>query len=72
MSEWQPIETAPRDGTLIIYGGEGWVTVGRWHLDEEQWWELNNDPTDAWGGADNPTAWMPLPTPPNPPRQAPR
>lgn len=45
MSEWQPIETAPKDGTEIILGAaaqtykglpvEPRVTVGHWTTEEE-------------------------------------
>ena len=62
--EWRPIETAPRDGTVIIaYGGDlGYEnpTVASvawddgWHLDQ---WETPENSA-------NPTHWMPLPEPP--------
>ncbi len=67
---WQPIETAPKDGTpilLIISGRELHVDedtpcgIGRWKPD---FWGENNwcmDSGDFWPGA---THWMPLPTPP--------
>ena len=32
---WQPIETAPKDGTTILLTAPGRVTVGEWH--PEQW-----------------------------------
>lgn len=66
---WQPIETAPRDGTPILafwrHGGDKTrCSVIRWHKDE--WW------TFASPGLHNlcahtdtePTHWMPLPPPP--------
>ena len=58
MSEWQPIETAPKDELLLGYAdgmmrlvmweGGAWVQVGA--TIEEGWFE--------------PTHWMPLPEPP--------
>lgn len=62
---WQPIETAPKDGTVFIafeagdayrcnwleqHDGEGHFSAG--------WWDHVND------SFENPTHWMPLPTPP--------
>ena len=65
---WQPIETAPRDGTHVLLGGWdgvfGWSTEGRFIEHDNNWWALNNDPSDHWGRALEPTAWQPLPPPP--------
>jgi len=65
VSEWQPIETAPKGGKWMLLWWP-WVTEmafvgyevgGVWYA----------APTgDSWtqNGAANPTHWMPLPTPP--------
>lgn len=73
VSGWQPIETAPKDGTTII----GWaetmlepVTI-RWK--SETWqsvWELarvletESDFGTSYKDPDWPTHWQPLPEPP--------
>jgi hypothetical protein len=70
MSEWQPIETAPRDGTkadLWDRGGFRWTNQS-WSV--HQW--SNGKPAGApcWGPGSsgnpppNPSHWMPLPAPP--------
>ncbi len=68
--KWQPIETAPKDGRVILLYGElsvstgGAVTprkssnevyIGHWHTR----WQTGN--FAIW---ENPTHWMPLPEPP--------
>ncbi len=68
MTDWQPIETAPRDGTKIIawrpavgvadtmyYAEYEGLTGGAWH------WA---DDGDAPHVERQPTHWMPLPPPP--------
>ncbi len=66
MSDWYPIETAPKDGTEIIYSGKyegaAWVSVGRWT--DQGWYDINIDSSDHYGHAEYPTHWMPLPQPP--------
>lgn len=58
MSEWQPIETAPRDGTLILLceTPHNWIGIGR-HVDlpNDKLWLLEN------GWQVYATHWMPLP-----------
>jgi hypothetical protein len=72
---WQPIETAPRDGTLILTVVAGWRPGifkwfefseggGRWTPDPESF--LNESDLDEWmdGNKYEPTHWMPLPVTP--------
>lgn len=70
MSDWQPIETAPR-GPLDVYGyGQrilGWdgntVSVTYWHRPTNGWLceaEVTCDGHGVW----KPTHWQPLPSPP--------
>ena len=60
MSEWQPIETAPKDGTEILaWSRREGVFVVFWYTLMGGWcWtahDLDGDETM------NPTHWMPLP-----------
>ena len=53
---WSPIESAPRDGTVILvplrrFDGRVDVVTTHWSL-------------SGWAGADKPTHWQPLPAPP--------
>ena len=71
MSEWQPIETAPKDGTYIVVSDGVRVSLGLWVSDVDQgadyegqigmagWWSV-----DLGAKLDRPTHWMPLPDPP--------
>jgi hypothetical protein len=65
VAEWQPIETAPKDGTrLLLFGTERvFLTdrafVGRWDAERAG---------GSWVGPEwrcIPTHWMPLPEPPS-------
>ena len=63
MSEWQPIETAPKDGSPVLVLGSGWndpvPTVAVWN-EYEEWAEFTGGET-IWPA---PNHWMPLPEPP--------
>ena len=60
MSEWQPIETAPRDGTDILVGyTTGEICILHFDAATFAWW----DHLGAYEFPD-PTHWMPLPPPP--------
>lgn len=73
--EWQPIETAPRDGTAIFVWAtrEGWrdnprMVAARWYHSANSWYVYGCGPTkhsEQWLDSCNPTHWMPLPPPPN-------
>jgi hypothetical protein len=59
MSEWQPIETAPKDGAEILVidkAQQCWLSM--WNRKTEMW---ESDYLDNLKGL---THWMPLPAPP--------
>lgn len=75
MNEWQPIETAPKDGTVVLVWPPTWpnrsCSTARWNSDE-----YANRPAPFWDRDDGllhrttsraipPTLWQPLPPPPN-------
>lgn len=70
MSEWRPIETAPRDGTRILgYGPAGFelkpvFAVLEWLPSSEKWAVFPNEATEYDYEACRPIYWMPLPAPP--------
>jgi hypothetical protein len=79
MSEWQPIETAPRDGSRLLFwdSAKGLAISGSWHIDGGRddpggyvppwaWWVSDEDVV-MWdsGPDDAPSHWMPLREPPN-------
>lgn len=73
MANWEPIDTAPRDGTYVIiwsgwFGGR--ATIASWDDDR-----YANKPIPRWSSSERlygrrafidipPTHWLPLPTPP--------
>jgi len=69
-SEWQPIETAPKDGSLIIGWSDDftdpvratWTCLHQWDdpKDVFGWVEVDGD----WSTSVKMTHWMPLPKPP--------
>lgn len=54
--EWQPIETAPKDGTHVL----GWCRHWGRDVHEVYYWTGLN----RWQTTMQPTHWMPLPDPP--------
>lgn len=58
---WQPIETAPKDGSFIIYGPSIGVIC-----EVENWLDTQFACffSESYGRIYNPTHWMPLPEPP--------
>ena len=71
---WEPIETAPRDGSRIMLF-DGQVYIGRWRencdhgsYDVRPGWQLFwCDDTYYSVGLEAPTHWAPLPKPPKAP-----
>ena len=64
VAEWQPIETAPKDGTRILVKGDCTIVAG-WQFiysADCYGWAIVND---AWMPERIATHWMPLPTPPS-------
>jgi hypothetical protein len=58
MSEWQPIETAPKDGTEFLAFQPGWeLDFAWWDQARGMWMDRHGDQTV-------PTHWIPLPPPP--------
>lgn len=63
MSEWRAIDSAPRDGTRILaVQPSGYITCMQFC--SEGYWRSRVDQTHHW----TPTHWMPLPSPPEPPK----
>jgi hypothetical protein len=63
MSEWQPIETAPRDGTwIIVLMGNGQVWKASWGRDRRNEMHWCTDVLSL--ARCRVTHWMPLPDPP--------
>lgn len=79
MSEWMPIESAPRDGTEVILYEDGSYGIGRWvdtsHQEQRLISSKGRRETYEWFDVKSgywedtmfaPTHWMPLPEPPKP------
>lgn len=63
--EWQPIETAPKDGTWVLLGWFELPGMPRcgvlWHSRDNRWCDVHHVLHNA---QSPPTHWMPLPDPP--------
>ena len=74
LTGWQPIETAPRDGTEILMTNGVNVSSGQWFSEYGGTYDQEGAPNgdgcdDGWsdwsgGMQPDPTHWMPLPPPP--------
>ena len=72
-AQWQPIETAPKDGTaVLLWLGAPWSEVRQmwWYDPWDVWLAAGEDEPDAGDerfgcGSAIPTHWMPLPAPPS-------
>ncbi len=82
--EWQPIETAPRDGTEIIVGvdiASVWIVRNARFVKATNWTPQEPDDVDGWWAQRNsvtqehldgiyePTHWLPMPDPPGNPHE---
>lgn len=69
MSEWQPIETAPKDGEYVLLYDR--------HNDPDRFVGFYTEVSWVLHGVDDiwivtPDAWMPLPDPPESPKSPPK
>ena len=70
MGQWQPIETAPKDGTKVDMWRVHYRTPDVFWSNGEDWWcvdgkFMQSDPVPL-GTSPEPTHWQPLPEPPKP------
>jgi hypothetical protein len=79
--EWQPIETAPKDGSAVLLWNGQYVNLAYWNPAYESKWDHELDKPvvrGAWtddtvksfayeeiNEIEGPTHWMPLPAPPS-------
>lgn len=67
MSGWQPIETAPRDGTRLLLWWNERAMISFWadRVGFKGWQPVSGEVLNVGNRAMwNPTHWMPLPEPP--------
>jgi hypothetical protein len=71
MTDWQPIETAPKDGTLILVFvppsdySIGWYNTEKYNKNPRPFWGRHNaNHSKTVCRSRPPTHWMPLPEPP--------
>ena len=58
MMEWQPIETAPKTGDMLLWDDFS-IHIGKYYPEYECFYAYDIAPPMCW-----PTHWMPLPEPP--------
>jgi hypothetical protein len=60
--KWEPIDSAPKDGSSILGYADSSFAVVEWY--RGGWWSLSEPGAYAEDSEWNPTHWMPLPEPP--------
>jgi len=67
MADWQPIETAPKDGTPVLLGREfdTHVALAEWDDEAMPPFQWRVPDTEIAYHAKGYTHWMPLPAPPS-------
>jgi len=58
INKWQPIETAPKDGTIVDVWHDQYGRI------VDTWWDDCWAPWDREGDTEHFTHWMPVPEPP--------
>ena len=76
MAEWQPIETAPKDGTrILVFTVHGEIEISEWYslehfhykyIADNLFEKIVDEPNEGWN-SNTPIFWMPLPEPPEAP-----
>lgn len=64
MTEWQPIETAPKDMTRVLLTDGRYVSVGSFYLEWDKESDIDCEYGDCCHATWSPTHWQPLPSPP--------
>jgi len=68
--EWQPIETAPKDGTGILVAIHEWNEPANRHVFEVVYWKDDCWRSSIFEEVYPPTHWMPIPATPSSPIRA--
>lgn len=69
-AQWQPIDSAPKDGTSVLLWAKdlrfpGRMCVAQYITDDIEWWHVTDGKFGPWPlRGPSPTHWMPLPEPP--------
>lgn len=69
---WQPIDTAPKNGTNVLLLRDGIADLGLWsedrnHYQPRPFWRYRRSVSATSDRAHQPTHWCPLPEPPEVP-----
>ncbi len=64
ISNWNPIETAPKDGTRILLYFESGDMAVAYRCDNGEWWTFAGFPDSERMWNQHPSHWMPLPEEP--------